>query len=81
MLWSFASFKTLSVRRAAMAGAVALAAAMAFMGNTAPAAAFGSFHHHAGFGGFHHRFGFVGPGFFPGYYDDYAAADGCLRRI
>jgi hypothetical protein len=68
MLRNFASFKTISLRRAALAVAVALIAATAFVGNTAPAGAFGfhggSFRPHAGFGGFHHdfdhRFGFGG---------------------
>jgi hypothetical protein len=60
MLRNFASFKTVSLRRAAHAVAVALIAATAFVGNTAPAAAFGfhggSYRPHAGFGGFHHDF-------------------------
>jgi hypothetical protein len=57
MLRNFASFKTISFRRAALAGVVALIAAAAFVGNTTPAAAFGfhggSMRFHGGMGGFH----------------------------
>jgi hypothetical protein len=50
---------------------------------------FGGFDHggfrHEGFRDFHHgfdhRFAFGGFGYFPGYYDDYADYDGCLRRV
>jgi hypothetical protein len=71
-----------------LAGVVAVAAAAAFVGDAAPAAAFGfhgGFRSHRGFGGFHHgfgpRFAFGGFGSFPGYaYGDYAAY-GCLRRV
>jgi hypothetical protein len=41
MLRNFASFKTLSFRRAGVASATALIEATALIGNTAPAAAFG----------------------------------------
>jgi hypothetical protein len=79
-----------SMRRAALAGAIAVAAAAAFAANISPAAAFGhgGFRAHGGgFGGFHHGFhqrffAFGGPGYFSGYPSyDYGADDGCLRRV
>jgi hypothetical protein len=79
-----------SMRRAALAGAIALAAATAFAANVSPAAAFGhgGFRAHGGgFGGFHHGFhhrffAFGGSGYFSSYPgDDYGADDGCLRRV
>jgi hypothetical protein len=105
MLRNFASSKALSLRRTALAGAVAVVAAASSVGRTTPADAlaihhgggggfshgsFGGFNHgsfggHDGFRDFHHgfehRFAFGGFGFYPGYYDGYAAYDGCLRRV
>ena len=85
MLRSFASFKTAPLRRAALAGALALVATATVVASAAPAAAF-NMRPHMGFGmghmGFnHHRFFFGAPAFFPGYYDDYAGYDVCLRRV
>ena len=78
-----------SLRRAALAGVVALTAAAAVAANISPAAAFGhgGFRAHGGFGGFHHGFhgrffAFGGPGYVSGYpYSDYGVDDGCLRRV
>ena len=57
MLSSFLSIKNHSIRRVALAGAVALTAAAAFVGSTAPAAAMhGGIFMHQGFGGMHHDF-------------------------
>jgi hypothetical protein len=92
---NFASLKTLSLRSAALAGVVALTAAAAAVGATAPAAAMhgaifmhhgmGGMHHHgfAGFHhGFHHRFAFGGFGYSPIYaYNDYSDYDDCYRRV
>lgn len=77
-----------SLRRAALAGIIAMAAAAALTANISPAAAFGhgGFRMHGGFAGFHHGFhhrffAFGGPGYISGYpYDDYSV-DGCLRRV
>jgi hypothetical protein len=57
MLSSFLSIKSHSIRRVALAGAVALTAAAAFVGAPAPAAAMhGPIFMHHGFGGMHHDF-------------------------
>ena len=57
MLENFTAFKTISLRRVALAGALALASAAAFVGNAAPAAAMraggGGGGFHGGGGGFH----------------------------
>src|ERR1700678_646512 len=74
MLRNFASSKTFSLRRAALAGAVAAMAAASLAGHTTPAEAFGMRHgggggfHGGGFGGFNHGgFGGFNHGGFGGF--------------